>query len=82
MPIKKFIETSTTGRTFSPPPLALSDEGVTIDLLNATTLVNLTDPDPVTGDPLKARRRELHLHGRTFAHTAENGAGQWMYRHD
>ena len=61
-----------------PTPRLLTDEGVPFAWIDAIHLVNLADS---TADAFNARRRELHVQGRTYSHVSEDG-DQWVYRHD
>ena len=57
------------------PLSVLSDEGVRFNWLAYPDLiVNLAT------DAFDARRRELHISSRTFAHVAESLEGHWIYR--
>ena len=54
-----------------------SDEGIAYSVVDSVTIQNLSD----TNDKLKAKRRELHVSGKTYSHVSES-AGQWVYRWD
>lgn len=63
----------------APPEPFLSDEGVSVARLDGDHLVNLTDP---AIDPDQARRLEVHVGGRAYAHVGTDAQGRWTYRHD
>ena len=58
------------------PPPRLTDEGVPYAAIDTTTIVTRAT------DAYDARRRELHIKGRAFAHVSEAADGAWIYRHD
>ena len=53
-----------------------TDEGVPYRSLDTETVLNLS------ADSYDARRRELHIDGRSYQHVSEDVAGQWIYRYD
>ena len=62
-------------RPVSPPPL-VSDEGVRYGALSTAVIINLST------DVVDRHRVRLHVHGRMFAHVAEDTDGRWLYRAD
>lgn len=61
-----------------PDLIFVSDEGVNYTIsADSEHITNVTDAKV---DLDKSRRRELHISGRTYEHTADNASGQWVYR--
>ena len=58
-------------------PTVLTDEGVAYNRIDSETITNLSD----TTDRQNAKRRELHVAGKTYSHVGEVNS-QWTYRHD
>lgn len=58
--------------------VTLTDEGIVYSRVDHEHILNLTDP---TFNRVDARRRELHVNGKTYSHVSET-AGQWLYRCD
>lgn len=58
-----------------PVPTPITDEGIPFAWIDTTTIVNHAT------DRYDARRRELHVGGRTFSHVSEHGEA-WVYRYD
>ena len=57
-------------------PFLMSDEGVRVQQVSPTELVNHAE----TG--FDAKRITLHLRGVEYAHVGETVDGSWTYRHD
>lgn len=57
-------------------PALVTAEGVPYAMWDHETIVNLST------DGYDARRRTLHIDGRTYTHVSDDLAGQWIYRVD
>lgn len=61
----------------TPAPMTMTTaEGVPYAAWDHETIVNLSR------DAYDARRRALHIDGRTYTHVSDDLAGQWIYRVD
>ena len=58
------------------PARPFTDEGIAYEAVDTVTVINRAV------DRYDARRRELHIQGRSFAHVSEAADGAWIYRHD
>ena len=64
------------GANLAEAPILPSDEGVVVQQVSPTELVNMDQRS------LAAKSIRLHVRGRAYEHVGETVDGSWTYRHD